>query len=336
MLTRRLLELGADVVGLVRDWIPDSPVLNPPLVERMKLVRGDLEDYSLVLRTLTEHEIDTVFHLGAQTIVRMGARSALPTFETNIKGAWNVLEACRYCSDRVDRLLIASSHRVYGPQSGNLCLTEEATSDGIEAYDVSKVCTEALARSYFHREGLPIVIPRMGNLFGPGDLNFSRLIPATVRHLLRGESPVVEPGATMIRGLLYVEDAAEACLKLIEALPQPSVVGEAFNVSDDRPVTVRQLVRLLLEIINRMDLAPPELEHEPCRPPLQRLDSTKCERAVGWRPRFTLEQGLRRTIEWYAQLLQQPASTPHPYPPLPSNSSNGSRGRSPTPVLPPR
>jgi len=302
-LVARLLDLGADVTALVRDWVPLSPLLNPPTFGRVNLVRGELEDDRLIFRTLTEHEIYTVFHLGAQTIVRMGVRSALPTFDTNVKGTWNLLEACRFCSDRVDRVLVASSHRAYGAQSDRLTLDEDTPLDGSEVYDVSKVCAEALAVSYFRREGLPITITRTGNLYGPGDLNFSRLIPRTVRRLLAGERPVVAPGATMIRDVLYVDDAAEACLQLAAALPETAVAGEAFNVGGRRPVTVRQLIRLMLELTDRMDLAPAELDEEPCEPPLQSLDCGKIERAIGFTPQTSLKEGLRHTIDWYAELL---------------------------------
>lgn len=303
MLVERLLEAGAEVTALVRDWVPESPALNPPTSNRLRIVRGELEDYHLILRSLTEHEIDSVFHLGAQTIVQMGARSALPTFDTNIRGTWNVLEACRFCADRVNRVLIASSHRAYGPQSDYLSIDEQVPLGGIEAYDASKVCAEALAISYFHREGLPLVITRTGNLYGPGDMNFSRLIPRTIRRLLSDQAPVISPGATMIRDLLYVEDAAEACLRLAEALPGAAVSGEAFNVGGRASVTVRQIVRLLLELTGRPELAPPGLGDEPCEPPLQRLDCSKIEAAIGWTPCVTLREGLDRTIRWYAEWL---------------------------------
>ena len=214
-LTEALIERGANVTCLLRDWVPDSRLVSSGLSNRSNIVRGELEDGALLTRVLNEYEIDTVFHLGAQTIVGTASRSALSTFESNIRGTWNLLEACKTCSRLVKRIVIASSDKAYGAHD-QLPYTEDMPLQGRFPYDVSKSCADLIAFSYFHTYRLPVAVTRCGNLFGGGDLNYNRLIPGTIRSVLRGEAPIIRSDGSFVRDYFYVRDAVEAYLLLAE------------------------------------------------------------------------------------------------------------------------
>jgi CDP-glucose 4,6-dehydratase len=290
---------GANVVCLVRDWVPDSRLVRTGLFDRVNLVRGELEDLALLTRVLNEYEIDSVFHLGAQTIVGTAARSALSTFESNIRGTWNVLEACRTCSRTVKRILVASSDKAYGAHE-RLPYTEGMPLEGRFPYDVSKSCADLLALSYFHTYGLPVGITRCGNLFGGGDLNFNRLIPGTIRSVLREEAPVIRSDGEYIRDYFYVRDAVGAYLRLAERLPG-EFAGKAFNFGNETPVSVLELVREILCIMGEQSLQPVILNEASNEIRCQYLDCSKARQLLGWTPQFGLAQGLRETIDWYAE-----------------------------------
>ena len=293
-----LLERSANVTCLLRDWVPASRFSQEDLLSRVNVVRGDLEDHGLLLRTLNEYEIDTVFHLGAQTIVGTASRSPLSTFESNVRGTWNLLEACRLCAATIKRVVVASSDKAYGDQ-GNQPYKETSPLEGRFPYDASKSCADLIALSYFHTYGVPLVVTRCGNLFGGGDLNFNRLIPGTIRSALQGEAPLIRSDGKFVRDYFYVRDAVEAYLALAEALPREGLVGEAFNFSSGDPLTVLEVVDHILALCERTDLRPRILNQADHEIPKQTLDCSKAKAALGWAPHYPLEQALRETIDWY-------------------------------------
>jgi len=302
-LTDDLIERGASVVCLVRDWVPGSRLVTSGMLERVNVVRGELEDYQTVLRAINEYEVDTVFHLGAQTIVGTASRSALSTFEANIKGTWNLMEAARECSRLVGRVIVASSDKAYGCHE-TLPYTEEAPLVGRYPYDVSKSCADLIALSYYHTYGVPVAVTRCGNLFGPGDLNFNRLVPGTIRSALAGEPPVIRSDGKFIRDYFYVYDAAGAYILLAEKLEEGGLAGQAFNFGAERPLSVVEMVEMILSLTGREDLEPVilnEARHEILR---QYLDCSKARRVLGWTPSHTMEEGMGKTIEWYREWLK--------------------------------
>jgi CDP-glucose 4,6-dehydratase len=300
-LVESLLEAGAQVTCLVRDWVPSSRFVGEGLLERTQVVRGELEDLDVVLRALNEYEVDTVFHLGAQTIVGTAARSTLSTFESNIRGTWTVLEACRLAPSLLERIIVASSDKAYGAHE-QLPYTEDAALQGRFPYDASKSCADLISLSYFHTYELPVAVTRCGNLYGGGDLNFNRLVPGTIRSALDGESPIVRSDGNFIRDYFYVRDAVGAYLQLAERLPD-EFTGEAFNFGNERPLSVLEVVRLILELLDRRDLEPKILNEASAEIREQYLDCSKARRLLGWEPRFAVEDGLRETISWYERWL---------------------------------
>jgi CDP-glucose 4,6-dehydratase len=299
---RRLLELEADVVCLIRDWTPESDLVRADLIGQTNLVRGDVLDQALLERVLGEYEVDTVIHLAAQTIVGVANRNPTSTFESNIGGTWRLLEACRR-SPLVRQIVLASSDKAYGEQE-TLPYTETTALAGRHPYDVSKSCADLIAQSYAATYGTPVVITRCGNFFGGGDLNWSRIVPGTIRSLLRGQTPVIRSDGTLLRDYFYVEDGAAAYLLLAERLAQdPSIRGEAFNFSNETPVTVTDLVDRILRIMGSR-LTPDIRGDATNEIQSQFLDATKARTKLGWRPTFTLDAGLRRTIGWYRSALE--------------------------------
>lgn len=300
-LVARLVDAGADVVCLVRDWVPDSQLVRAGLLEHTKLVRGDVRDQAVLERTLGEYEVDTVFHLAAQTIVGIANRNPISTFETNIAGTWRLLEAARR-SPTVKQIVVASSDKAYGSHDV-LPYTEEAPLVGRHPYDVSKSAADLVAQSYAATYDLPVGITRSGNLYGGGDLNWSQLIPGTIRSILRGTRPVIRSDGTYVRDYFYVEDGAAANMALAEGLARDAELrGEAFNFSNELQMTVLQVVERILGLMGS-DLEPEirnEATHEIRH---QYLSAAKARQTLGWEPLFTLDAGLRRTIEWYAELL---------------------------------
>lgn len=297
-LVEALHERGARVTCLVRDWIPESELVSSGTLARVNCVRGDLEDLELLTRAVNEHEIDSVFHLGAQTIVGTANRSPLSTFESNVRGTWNLLEACMRAGGMVQRVIVASSDKAYGEHE-HLPYTEDAPLQGRFPYDVSKSCADLVSLSYFHSYGLPVVITRCGNLFGGGDLNFNRLVPGTIVSALRGEPPIVRSDGTFIRDYFYVRDAVEAYLTLAEAVPRDDVTGGAFNFGNETPMSVLEMVAAILKAVGREDLEP-VVQNEASREILrQYLDCAKARRILDWKPSWTIEQGLAETVDWY-------------------------------------
>jgi CDP-glucose 4,6-dehydratase len=298
---KRLLRSQADVVCLVRDWVPESEFVRSGLLTRVKTVRGDVCDQQLLERVLGEYEIDTVIHLAAQTIVPVANRNPVATFETNIGGTWALLEACRR-SPKVKQIVLASSDKAYG-DAEHLPYNESTPLCGRHPYDVSKSCADLIAQSYATTYSLPVAITRCGNFYGPGDLNWNRIVPGTIRSVLRGERPVIRSDGKHIRDYFYVEDGAAAYLLLAEKLASDlSLKGEAFNFSNEVQLTVLELVEKLLDLMGSRltpdvrNEASNEIRH-------QSLSAAKARERLDWGPLFTLEEGLRKTISWYSNVL---------------------------------
>lgn len=300
-LVRRLLDAGADLVCLVRDWVPQSEFVRTQLIDKVKVVRGDVSDRSQLERTLGEYEIDTVIHLAAQTIVGIANRNPISTFETNIAGTWALLEACRR-SPTVKQIVVASSDKAYGDHDV-LPYSEDAPLEGRHPYDVSKSCADLIAQSYAATYDLPVAITRCGNFYGGGDLNWNRIVPGTIRSVLRGQRPIIRSDGQYVRDYFYAEDGAAANMVLAEALAaNPDLRGQAFNFSNEIQVTVLELVERVLALMNSK--LEPEIRSEATNEIRhQYLSAAKARERLGWQPIFTLEEGLRRTIDWYKAFL---------------------------------
>lgn len=300
-LVRRLLEAGADVVCLVRDWVPQSEFVRARLISRVKVVNGDVRSQSLLERALGEYEIDTVIHLAAQTIVGIANRNPVSTFKSNVGGTWALLEACRR-SPVVKQIVVASSDKAYGEHK-QLPYSEDAALMGRHPYDVSKSCADLIAQSYAATYNLPVAITRCGNFYGGGDLNWNRLVPGTIRSVLRGQRPVIRSDGKFVRDYFYAEDGAAANMLLAERLAaDKKMVGQAFNFSNESQLTVRELVDRVLELLDSK--LEPEVRNEATNEIREQyLSAKKAREVLGWKPMFTLDEGLRRTIDWYREFL---------------------------------
>jgi CDP-glucose 4,6-dehydratase len=304
-LVRALVDSGADVVCLVRDWVPQSLLIRDRLIDKVKVVRGEIRDQALLERILGEYEIDTVFHLAAQTIVGIANRNPASTFETNIAGTWELLEACRR-SPLIKQIVTASSDKAYGDHS-ELPYSEDTALNGQHPYDVSKSCADLIAQSYAVTYGLPLVITRCGNFYGGGDLNWNRLVPGTIRSLIRGQRPIIRSDGNFIRDYFYVEDGAAAYMLLTEKLAAtPDLRGEAFNFSNETQVSVSELAARIIKLMGS-DLKPNILNQATNEIRDQYLSAAKARAMLGWEPAFSLEEGLRRTVDWYRDFLGTPA-----------------------------
>lgn len=301
-LVSRLLRAGADVICLVRDWVPQSELVRASLIDQVKVTRGDVRDQAMLERVLGEYEIDTVIHLAAQTIVGIANRNPVSTFETNIAGTWSLLEACRR-SPVVRQIVVASSDKAYGEHE-QLPYSEDAPLMGNHPYDVSKSCADLIAQTYAATYDLPIAVTRCGNFYGGGDLNWNRIVPGTIRSALRGQRPIIRSDGEYVRDYFYAEDGALANMLVAERLSEdPELRGEAFNFSNEIQVTVRDLVGRILTLMDSglepevRNEATNEIRH-------QYLSAAKAKRVLGWQPRYTLEDGLQRTIDWYKSFFE--------------------------------
>jgi CDP-glucose 4,6-dehydratase len=306
-LTERLLELGAEVVALRRDVEPGARFVAEGLAERCTLAPADVTDYGEVSRVLNEHGVDSVFHLAAQTIVGTANRSPLSTFETNIRGTYVLLEACRalgVVGDPVQRIVVASSDKAYGNHD-ELPYREDFALTPRYPYDVSKAATDMIARSYAITYGLPVAVTRLANVYGGGDLNWSRVVPDTARALFKGDAPVIRSDGSPERDYLFVDDAVDAYLAVAASLDRPELAGRAWNAGWGSPLSVRELVDRLIAAAGSD--AAPDVQGEGTPPgeiDRQWLDSTAMREELGWQPRTELDDGLRATYEWYARYLQ--------------------------------
>jgi CDP-glucose 4,6-dehydratase len=297
-----LVELDAQVVCLVRDWVPQSKLVLSDDIKKVVLVRGDICDQALLERTLGEYEVKTVLHLAAQTVVGTANRNPVGTLDTNIRGTWIMLEACRR-SPTVEQVIVASSDKAYGDQE-KLPYSEDTPLQGQHPYDVSKSCADLIAMMYYHTFGLSVCVTRCGNFYGGGDLNWNRIVPGTIRSVLRDERPIVRSDGRSIRDYFYVEDAVLAYLHLAERMNEPAVKGQAFNFSNEIQVTVLDVTLKILYLMGRDDLQPEVLNIATNEIRHQYLSAEKARRILSWTPQFTLEEGLRRTIEWYRKHLK--------------------------------
>jgi CDP-glucose 4,6-dehydratase len=305
-LVKQLIEANANVVCLVRDWVPQSELVRSHRIEQVSVVRGDITDRGLIERALGEYEVEVVFHLAAQTIVGIANRNPVSTFSANIEGTWNVLEACRR-SPKVQSIVVASSDKAYGDQE-HLPYNEAMPLQGRHPYDVSKSCADLIAQTYAVSYNLPVAITRCGNFYGGGDLNWNRVVPGTIRSIIRGERPVVRSDGKFVRDYFYIEDGAAAYMLLAERLASNAALrGQAFNFSNESQVNVLELVELILrkmssslrpEVLNQ---ASNEIRH-------QFLSAERARTQLQWKPQFTLESGLERTLAWYREFLSAPAA----------------------------
>ncbi|MCK4517371.1 GDP-mannose 4,6-dehydratase [Candidatus Babeliales bacterium] len=304
-----LLSRGANVIALARDTVPNSLFFTQNLNKKVTVVSGDLLDRDIIQRVLNEFDINTVFHLGAQAIVKTANRSPISTFRSNIEGTWNLLESCRL-SPWVKKIIVASSDKAYGEHK-TLPYTEEAALQAKHPYDVSKSCADLLAQSYFHTYKLPVCVTRCGNFFGGGDLHFNRIIPGTINSILQDENPLIRSNGLFVRDYIYVKDVAHAYRMLAEQMDRPEVVGQCFNFSTDQPYNVLQLVDQILELMGAKHLKPIIQNNASNEIPEQHLSSEKARRMLGWKPQYGVQDGLKETIEWYKKhsLSSSPATT---------------------------
>lgn len=300
-LVSRLVDSGADVVCLVRDWVPQSELARSGVLERVKVVRGDVRDQAGLERALGEYEVDTVIHLAAQTIVTIANRNPVSTWETNVQGTWALLEACRR-TPTVKQIVMASSDKAYGDHD-ELPYDEDTPLRGRHPYDASKSCSDLISQAYAVSYGLPVVVTRCGNFYGGGDLNWNRIVPGTIRSVLRGRRPIIRSDGEFVRDYFYVEDGAGAYMLLAEQLSaNPDLAGRAYNFSNETQVTVLEVANKILTLMNsnlELDIrneATNEIRH-------QYLSAARARQELSWRPLFSLDDGLRKTIDWYQTFL---------------------------------
>jgi CDP-glucose 4,6-dehydratase len=302
-LIETLVEKKAHVIAFVRDHSPTPIHALRSVYSQLEQVQGDLADFASVERAINEYEVDTVFHLGAQAIVQTALRSPLSTFESNIRGTYNLLEACHRHKSLVKAVVVASSDKAYGPNP-ILPLTEEMPLCGKSPYDVSKSCADLISLSYFSTYRLPVVVARCGNIFGPGDLHWNRLIPGTVRSFLLNEEPIIRSSGKFTRDYIYIADAIDAYLLLAENCQREDVRGEAFNFAPNSPSSVLEIVSTLQKLMGCSHLQP-KIQHQAHGEIQDQLLSFEKARALlNWSPKFSLEEGLCKTIEWYTEYLQ--------------------------------
>ncbi len=301
-LVRRLLAEGAYVVCLVRDWDPQSWLIRSGDIHKTRVVNGALENGIALDRAIDEHEVDTIFHLGAQTLVGPALRSPRATFDANIRGTYNLLEACRLHSQFVQRVVVASSDKAYG-EADQLPYREDMPLQGRHPYDVSKTCTDLIALTYARTYDLPVTITRCGNVYGGGDLNWSQLVPGTIRSVLSNERPVLRSDGNYTRDFIFVSDVVDAYLLLAANTARHGIRGEAFNFGLQSRVTVMEMALTILKLMGRTDLQPVVLNQAKGEITDQSLDSSKAKRLLGWTPMYDLEQGLLETIRWYRDYL---------------------------------
>lgn len=306
-LVKSLLDEGAWVAALVRDADPVSEFYRSGLSHQVSVINGGLEDFWTVERAVNEHQVGAVFHLGAQTIVGTAHRSPLPTFEANIRGTYNLLEACRIHSDMVRQVVVASSDKAYGEQP-DLPYTEDMSLKGLHPYEVSKSCADLVAQAYHHTYGLPVAIARCGNVYGGGDLNWSRIVPETIRSFHQGNRPVIRSDGSYVRDYIYVKDIAHAYMRIAECLSDERVMGEAFNLSTESPLTVLELVKTIQGLMGCEEITPKILGTAEGEIKSQYLSTEKARKVLGWRPKYGLEPGLQETIAWYRRFLIEEAS----------------------------
>ena len=310
-LVKLLTQRGASVITLTRDKHPAIEAGSDVLRKQFAIVYGEVENYPLMCRIVSEYEIQTVFHLAAQTLVGVANETPLSTFETNIKGTWNILEACRHCSC-VRQIVVASSDKAYGNKQ-TLPYREEDRLEGCYPYDVSKTCADLICRTYFTTYRLPVCITRCANLYGGGDLNFSRIVPGTIRSVYHGTPPIIRSDGTYTREYFYVEDAALAYVLLAEQMDQKPIAGQAYNFSSREKVSALELAQRILTIM-QSDLKPEVRNLVTNEIREQSLSVEKAATHLNWHPSYSLDEGLRRTVLWYQEYFSRAMTTSKPFP----------------------
>jgi len=301
-LLRRLTHYGAQVIAFDKEAPVDA--LFKREQTRITKVQGSLSNYTLLQTTLSEYSIDTIYHLGAQTQVQSAFSDPFTTYETNIRGTYCLLEACRRSTKHIKRIIIASSDKAYGIHD-TLPYTEESSLQALYPYDVSKACTDLIALSYYHTYGLPIVVTRAGNVYGGGDFNWERLIPSVICNLYENTSPLLRGDGLSLRDYVFIEDIVEAYLLLGEQLQEKKLQGEAFNLGSNKPTKVIDIVSAIAKFMNKEHLAPIIQNAARGEIPHQYLSSKKAEKLIGWRPKVSLSLGLELTIAWYEKFFQE-------------------------------
>lgn len=300
--TRWLVDAGAYTVALISDTDPQSELIRSGYINRIAVMNGRLENYDDVERAINNQEIDSIIHLGAQPIVGAADRSPRHTFESNIQGTWNLLDAARVLDGLVKRIVVASSDKAYGTQPV-LPYTENMSMNGDHPYEVSKSCTDLISTTYARTYGLPVTIARCGNIYGGGDLNWNRIVPGTFRSILRGEQPVLRSDGTFVRDYLHVDDIVSAYLLLGERSHEVELAGQGFNFSDESPLTVMEIYKAICAAAGKPDLEPKILNVAVGEIKDQYLDSTKAHTVLGWHAGISLQEGLSRSFDWYRNLL---------------------------------
>jgi CDP-glucose 4,6-dehydratase len=301
-LTKALLNYKANVHGLDILIHRKRTILTKNDFDKINIIKGSVENFLLLSEIIRKNKIEVIFHLAAKSLVGQGLQYPLKAFSTNIRGTWNVLEASRN-SNSVKAIIVASSDKAYGNQK-ILPYKETTPLCGNHPYDVSKSCADLLAYTYFHTYGLPVAITRCGNIFGPGDFNFSRIIPDTVRCALTGKTLLIRSDGKFIRDYIYVDDIVNGYLLLAQNLRKLNLAGEAFNFSDENPITVLELVKKIYKLIGKKEnykiLNQAKFEiRDQC------LDSAKARRVLNWKPKVSLKDGLKKAIYWYSCLLNR-------------------------------
>lgn len=302
-LTTSLVNSGADVIGLVRDRVPNSLLVRSGVINNITVIEGDIVDYHKLERILAEYEIDTIFHLAAQTIVTIANRAPLSTFETNIKGTWTLLEAARR-NPTVKHIVVASSDKAYGPHE-ELPYREDMALLGSHPYDVSKSCADLLSRAFANTYDLPLIVTRFANIYGGGDLNWNRIVPGSIRSVLRGGRPIIRSDGSPKRDYIFVDDAVSGYMIAAESARKDSVRGQTFNFGLDKPISVIDIVETIIKQSKYPDLQPEILDQIENEIRDQFLDSNKAWKLLGWRPQFSLDEGIRKTINWYSDFLAE-------------------------------
>lgn len=301
-LVKKLVDEGANVLSIMRDQVPKSGLVLSGYIKKINIIHGQLEDYFTVERALNEYEIEVCFHLGAQTIVQTANRSPISTFESNIKGTWNLLEAARK-SQLLKSLIIASSDKAYGEHE-NLPYKEDYPLKGLHPYDVSKTCADMISQAYANTYRMPIGITRCGNVYGGSDLNFNRIVPGTIRSILFNESPIIRSDGTLIREYIYVLDIVEAYMHLAENIHKEKIKGQAFNFGTEKPMNVLEITNKIIEVMDS-SLKPRVLGTAKGEINKQTLSCEKARKLLNWKPAYSLEKGLKETVEWYKSFFNK-------------------------------
>ncbi len=297
-LVQELLLQKAHVTCLVWNADPTSELISSKLIERTSVINGDLAAISACEKAISSSKCEYVFHLGAQTIVGEALQDPVRTFRSNIQGTWNLLDSIRNSKTPIKSAVVASSDKAYGT-ANSLPYKEDFPLHGDGPYDVSKTCTDLLAQSYATTYGLPITVARCGNIYGGGDLNWSRIVPGTIKSLLMEETPILRSDGTFIRDYVHVDDIVGAYLFLAEQTETKNIQGEAYNFSRDEPLSVLDIYREVCSVVVGKYVEPKILSTTTAEIKDQHLDSSKARKELGWKSTVTLEKGITKTFDWY-------------------------------------